>query len=531
MSQARVLTRPLGGSPLAALASRRGTNAFFLERPPNAAAWRARMESVRSRVATSWLDALGPAIAAGSTAAERLRRVAEGRGVLVTTGQQPGLFGGPLYTWTKAISALALADALEAATGIPAAPLFWAATDDADYAEASVTYVATRRGLRELRLPGPARDGVPMAEHPLGDVAQLVEELALAAGSVSYGEPLAAVRDAYTRNPTVGGAYLAFVRRMFEPLGIAVLDASHASVRGAARPILVEALRRAPELDAALREREVALRADGYEPQVSHVRDLSLVFEYVGGTKQRVPLPRARDVAERRDGALGPNVLLRPIVERTLLPAVAYAAGPGELSYFAQASALADVLGVPAPLGVPRWSALIVEPYVDRILARYELSIEDLRDPHGVTRERVAKRIPASVTQSLGALREAVRRAMDGVRAAIASDQRPLVERRVVDGAEFQLQHRVDRLERRVLAAAKRRETDVVEQVSAAHAALCPLGEPQERALNFVPMLAREGPALLDSMRAAAGAHANGLIDASSAEARPADQRATPMAT
>ena len=528
MSEARVLTQPLGGSSLATLAIQGDGSAFFSERPPNADAWRARMDEARAAVDRGWLAALAPAIAARSKAAQRLERVAQGRGVLVTTGQQPGLFGGPIYTWAKAISALAMADALEAATGIPTAPLFWAATDDADYAEASVTYVATRTGLRALRLREPARDGVSMAHHPLGDVAGLVHELAASAGSASYDEPVAALRETYADGATVGDAYLAFMRRMLEPLGIAVLDASHPAVRRVSRPLLAEALHRAPELDEALREREVALRAAGHEPQVTLVRDLSLVFEYAGAVKRRVPLSRTGDVDDRTE--LGPNVLLRPLVERAIVPTVAYMAGPGELAYFAQVGALAATLDVPSPLGVPRWSGLIVEPYIGRILKRFDLAVEALRDPHGVARTLVALRIPAGVTHSLAALREAVGRAMDAVRASVANDHPPLVEQRVVEGAEYQLQHRVDRFERRVLAAAKRRETAIVEQVTAAHAALFPLGKPQERVLNLVPMLAREGPLLLESMQRAAAEHAAELVGASAANVAAAT-RAAPISS
>jgi bacillithiol biosynthesis cysteine-adding enzyme BshC len=526
VSDARVLTQPLGGSSLAALAIQGNGSAFFPDRPPNADAWRARMNEVRATVDRGWLSAIAPAIAAGSTAAARLERVAQGRGVLVTTGQQPGLFGGPVYIWAKAISALALADALETATGVPTAPLFWAATDDADYAEASVTYVATRAGLRELRLRAPVREGVSMAHHPLGEMAALVDEMAAAAGSAPYDEPMTAVREAYADEATIGDAYVAFMRRMLEPLGIAVLDASHAAVRRASRPLLAKALRRAPEIDASLRERELALRAAGYEPQVTLVRDLSLVFEYAGETKRRVPLSQARDVDDRAE--LGPNVLLRPVVERSILPTVAYMAGPGELAYFAQVAILASALEVPSPLGVPRWSGLIVEPYVERILHRFGLAVDDIRDPHAVIRKIVAERMPSSVARSLSDVREAVHRAMDAVRAALVDDEPSLVEPRVVEGAEYQLQHRVDRFERRVLAAAKRRETAIVDQVIAAHASLFPLGRAQERCLNFVPMLARSGPTLIDSMIRAAGEHAAALAGPSAANVATA-ARAAPI--
>ena len=529
MSEARVLTRPLGGSPLAALAGSTGGGAFFPSRPSNVDEWRARMIEVRRTAPADWLDRVAPALSARAHAADRLERVARGGGVLVTTGQQPGLFGGPVYTWSKAVSALAFADALERATGIPAAPLFWAATDDADFAEASVTWVATRAGLREIRLPPSGRDGVSMAEQPLGDPRELIETLTSAAGSAAYEAPLLAVRNAYTESATVGDAYVRLMRAMIEPLGIPVLDASHAVVRAASRPMLSHALREASRLDAALADREAAIRAAGHEPQVSHVPGLSLVFEYANGTRRRIPVSRAMEVARDADTALGPNVLLRPVVERALLPTVAYMAGPGELAYFAQVGAVAPVFDVPPPLAVPRWSGLIVEPYVDRILERYDLTIEQLRDRDAVLTELVAQRMPSAVSTALVEMREMTHRGVDALRRALAAEGRALIDRRVIDGAEGQLIHRLDRLERRVRAAAKRREGELTEHVDAAHAALYPLGRMQERVLNFLPMLAREGPGLLDAMRGAADAHAASLLQPSSATA--ADPRAAPIAS
>jgi uncharacterized protein YllA (UPF0747 family) len=300
-------------------------------------------------------------------------------------------------------------------------------------------------------------------------------------------------------------------------------------VRQASQPILAVALRQASRLDAALARREAAIRSAGHEPQVSHVPGLSLVFEYTNGVKQRVPVSRASEVSAMREATLGPNVLLRPILERALMPTVAYMAGPGELAYFAQAGALSELLEMPTPLALPRWSGLIVEPYVDRILDRYGLTLEALRDRHEVVRRLVVKRMPSGVTKALADMREMTHRAVDALRAALADDHRPLVDKRVVDGAEGQVMHRVDRLERRVLAAAKRREVEIVEHVDAAHAALYPLDEPQERVLNLLPMLAREGPTLFDAMRRAARSHADSLVATPNAIAP--DQRAAPITT
>src|SRR5271170_289169 len=135
-----VRTEPFGGGPLTAAALAGETPAgWYPPHPRGARAWSDQIEATRARFAGStWLEELLPAIEPTGPARDRLIRAAQ-HGVVVTTGQQPGLFGGPMYTWTKAIGALVLADALEKACGIPVAPLFWAATDDADFAESSTT--------------------------------------------------------------------------------------------------------------------------------------------------------------------------------------------------------------------------------------------------------------------------------------------------------------------------------------------------------------------------------------------------------
>ncbi len=338
---------PLGGSALSqALQGDPGYGGWLASRPRDAAGWRARVEQIRGQGARAdWLTALAPAIAATGRASERLAR-AEAGGVVVTTGQQPGLFGGPAYTWSKAMSALAMADALEAATGVPVAPVFWAAADDADWVEASVTHLATGQGLSTLRLDGPPTDNVAMADVPLGSMDRTLAALREACGSAAHGKLLQVLEQAYVPHATIGAAYVQLLRALLEPLGIAVLDASHPAYRLAADPLLRRALKQAPQLAHALAARTAEIQAAGFSPQVDVLDALSLVFRTTATStgaqrdrvRARVPVAdAARTVREAEPGTLGANVLLRPVIERALLPTVAYHAGPGELAYFAQA--------------------------------------------------------------------------------------------------------------------------------------------------------------------------------------------------
>ena len=515
VSAPRVVTEPLGGGPLSrAMQDGVAPAEWHKARPRGAAEWTAHAEAVRAEFSASrWLAGLRPAFNASGPAAERLERVASQNGIVVTTGQQPGLFGGPLYTVLKAFSALALADRIERETGIPTAPVFWAATDDADFAEASWTAVADEGTVRRLTITRKGQDGLVMAEMPLGETAPQLEQLLHAAGSAPHAGVFDALRAAYEPDATVGSAYVKFMRSILEPHGIAVLDSWHPSTRAAARPTLVQALRRAAAVDEALGLRVVAIERAGFRAQVARVPKLSLVFRGLAGVKERIPISQALDVADRADMVLSANVLLRPIVERRILPTVAYVAGPGEIAYFAQVGAVAEALGIPTPLAVPRWGATIVEPNIDRRLGRLGMVIDDIRAPHDAERRLGDRAVPADVRAGLEGLREDLARRLGALR-DVSAGLDHLVPERVIEGARHQMLHRVDRLERRLRAAARARQTEAVQDLAAVRAALMPEGQRQERRLNAVPMLARHGDLLLAQLKAGAAVHAGTLVGA-----------------
>ncbi|MEO8561474.1 MAG: bacillithiol biosynthesis BshC [bacterium] len=517
MTDVRILTEPLGGSPLSQWLQRGGAPADWrAAAPADGEGWmrRARARAAARDWESIW-SSLEPALAPTGEAAARLERVRRGGGVVVTTGQQPGLFGGPIYTWTKAAGALALADAIEAATGVPTAAVFWAATDDADFLEASSTVVARTGGVDVLRDASAPPTGTPMSHAPLGDASELLARLASACGSAADPRPLAAVQRAYTMpGATVGSAYVALLRELLAPLGVAVLDASHAAVYAASAPTIAVALERAGDIEALLARRSTALRAAGYEPQVEDMAGLSLVFAREGSVKRRL------GVGERPETSLvlTPNVLLRPIIEQEILPTVAYSAGPGELAYFAQVSAVADAIGLGAPLAVPRWSCTLLEPHVESVLQRLGLQREELRDPHAPERRLATRAMSERSTAALNSIRDAIA----ALPASLGSEPHALGLDAAVTGALRALNHRVDRLQRRLVAGVARRETALMRDLATVRGALHPLGQRQERVLNLIPILARHGLELLAELHRAAGEHAGEIVGTRVDAARPA---------
>ena len=501
----RVISTPITGSSLARAAIESGDSTWYVRRPASAAEWKKRAEEIReSLLASDWTTRLAPAFNASGPARERLERAAIS-GIAVTTGQQPGLFGGPLYTWWKAITAVAMADRLERLTGIPCVPIFWAATDDSDFAEASYTIVATADGAERIQMPGDPPAGTPLSEVRVGDISAQLARLEHAMGSGSNVGVLERIRAAYRPDATIGGAYVSLLRGMLEPMGIPVLDAAHPAVREAGFPLLKNAVARADEIDVALVNRSRDLKENGHATQVKLVKGRTLVFSDRGGRRDRIRLRETeKALAENTPGTLGPNVLLRPVVEKSIIPTVAYLGGGAEIAYFAQTTAVAEALGVTAPLVIPRWSGMVVEPRVQKILDRYSLQPDDFRDPHAVESRIARDSLPDELKQRIRDLQSVVAESAGRLATASGSD---IVSPSVLEGLKRNLDHRIEKLERRFAAGVKRRGNEALRDAAIARGSLYPFGTAQERALNIVPLLSRHGEELVAAVTDEARKH------------------------
>jgi uncharacterized protein YllA (UPF0747 family) len=355
-----------------------------------------------------------------------------------------------------------------------------------------------------------------MSRVRLREVEPLFDPLKEASGSAVEPKPIELAQQYFRSGTTLGSAYLGLLRALFAPLGIPVLDASHPATREAAASVLGSALERASDLERTLRLRHESIRSMGYVPQVEHLSDLTLVFaEEANGEKRRIPIREASSHARMAPTLLGPNVLLRPVVERVIMPSACYVAGPGELAYFAQVSAVADTLELPQPMAVPRWSATILEPRIERLLDRLAITRDELRDRQAVETRLARAHVPAPVSDAFRTLRHDLEKDLSMLEAV---DRDKLVSSASLEGVRHSIEHRLGRLERRYAAGVKRRESQMMQDVATAAAALYPNGKPQERVLNFLPFLARYGSPLIQAMHAEAFAHARSLIVAKSRE-------------
>jgi bacillithiol biosynthesis cysteine-adding enzyme BshC len=453
-----------------------------------------------------------------------LARLADPTALAVTTGQQPGLFGGPLYTMHKAMSAAALAAELEAAWGRPVVPVFWLAGDDHDLAEAAEAAWLDEEGglVRHVLRRRPAGAPLtPMFREPLGrDGAEAVAALERTLRSGPHREAMVDwARRHWRPEATVAGAFASGIAELLAPFGILCFDSTSVAAKRAMAPLLLEAAGRAGELDAALARRAGALREAGADPGVAVGDGAALVLlEGRDGRDRLVPgaagwtLRRSGErfdrgalegVAAAEPTRLSPNVLLRPVVERALLPTVAYVAGPGELRYLPLAAPLYDRLGLVPQRPVPRWSGLVVEAQADRVAAKFGATLEELMaDGAALERRVVRDDLPEAARRALDRLRETSGREF-GTLAEVAAEVDPTLVRSL-GGLARRTGWAVDRAERKLVAHLLRRRAVELAQVGRARTGLRPGGAPQERVLGFPAFGARHGGTLPSAVRDAA---------------------------
>jgi bacillithiol biosynthesis cysteine-adding enzyme BshC len=443
---------------------------------------------------------------------ERLRNGASA----VVTGQQVGLFGGPMFAIYKALTAVKLAEEATAA-GVDAVPVFWLATSDHDLAE-----------VNHLSLPGPdgalqtlstsSHDvaGAPVSAVRLGEeILPIVEQAAALLGDCVATQFL---REAYRPGETLGTAFARLSTRLFAEWGVILLDASDPDLHRLAEPIYRAAIDRAAELESALLNRGHALEAAGYHQQVKVTSSSVLLFTMLNGA--RTPIhrrgngPTAEFVIGGEAGAekisqaelagriasapeqFSPNVLLRPVVQDYLLPTLAYTGGAAETAYFSQVGAVYEVLQGRVTPVVPRFSATLVEPKIQRLIERHGITVLDVfSGPDALRQQLAARNLPRDLQVAFDVARKSMETSLICIREKLAKLDPTLVD--AAQTAASKMQHQLERLYTQATRAELRQGELIGRHAETLSQSLYPDKGLQERAIGGMYFLARYGPELL----------------------------------
>jgi len=458
-----------------------------------------------------------------------LEALAQGAGVVVT-GQQVGLFGGPLFTPFKA--ATAIAHAREAAAAAqPHVAVFWLASEDHDFAEINHVTFPARREMRKLVYSTAPGAALPVGRIVIGDeIAPLIDQ---AGELLGYSDALEALAAAWQPGRTFAQAFAEFYAKAFAAQGLLLLDAAGREFHRLGAPVLGAAIERADELHAALTARNQAIVAAGYETQVAVTPNSSLLFLIDDRTGARVALKRHAPTPAEPGGLwqagrqtystadllgilsseperISPAALLRPAFQDFLLSTSLMIGGPAEIAYFAQSGVVYErILGRQTPIR-PRLSATLIEPAIGELLRRHELDLRRVfaLDESSLSALLAARAMPVEGKQKIAAAGN-----------ALDAELGPLLEwmhtldaglGRSADTAASKMRYQMNRLRRLSANYQLQREESLVRHARAIANSLYPGGALQERLHGAAYYFARYGFGLAEDLAAQAVNHCPG---------------------
>ena len=452
----------------------------------------------------------------------------------VVTGQQVALFGGPLLTLLKAATAIRKAQDATKLSGREHVPIFWLASEDHDLAEVDQLALLTKASVETLRLGLKSHYPLPVGAmridggHEQGRI-HLEAELDRASELLGWAPICTLLRECYSPDATLAGAFGRLLTKIFAAHGLIVMDAASREFHALGADVLRAAIERADEFEAALLARTTELTTSSYHAQVLVTPGHSLLFLLDENTGARIPLRRTPKTDGQSGGGwkagahvystadllailaatperLSPNALLRPVFQDAILPTAAYIGGPAEVAYFAQSAVLYDkILGRITPV-LPRLSATLIEPAIASTMAAHELQfpqILEAKTPEGLALRLGARAMPIEGKRRIAATGNAMDTELNALTEYMTSMSSDLGRSSSISASKMRYQ--MNRLRRLAATFELQKEISLKKQATTILLSLYPEGHLQERLLGGVWFLARYGNTLPDLLIEHAG--------------------------
>ncbi|HSS18498.1 MAG TPA: bacillithiol biosynthesis cysteine-adding enzyme BshC [Pyrinomonadaceae bacterium] len=436
----------------------------------------------------------------------------------VVSGQQAGLFSGPLYTIYKALSAVKLAGCLSS-RNTKAVPVFWIATEDHDFPEvAKAEFIGRDCKLANVEVSsGLHQEGQPVGRVVIDESidAVIAQALEMLPASEFTSDLEVILKDTWRAGRSYGEAFARMMTSLLGKHGLILFDPLDPRLKALAAPLYAKAAGRAHEIASAIEVRSHRLVEAGYHAQVTATENSFPLFLHDDNgarhaltrtedgrytTKQSAASYSAEELSAMaldQPEKFSPNVTLRAVVQDYLLPSIAYYGGAAEIAYFAQTAEVYRLLERPATPILPRSSLTMIERHTGRVLERYGLSLSDLfAGPEAVLKRVVEEHLGADTAKLFGKTESAVNTELDELREQLRSIDPTLAD--ALETGRKKINYQLEGLRTRFHRAQMSRDEALQRQLERAFDQLYPNKALQERHINITSLLARHGRYVVD---------------------------------
>jgi len=438
--------------------------------------------------------------------------------VAVVSGQQAGLFTGPLYTIYKAVSAVKLAGCLRQ-RNTKAVPVFWIAAEDHDFIEVAKAEIIGRDcQLKQVDVSTELhREGQPVGRVVLDDaIHALIDKLFELLPNSEFADDMKAlVQNAWQPGRGYVDSFATMMTSLIGRYGMIFLDPLDPSMKKLAAPLYSAAARRAPEIATAIEQRSRELESAGYHAQVLATTNSFPLFLHdeegarralvrvANGkyqskdTEQQYSIEDLAALALNEPQRFSPNVTLRAVVQDYLLPTISYYGGAAEIAYFAQTAEVYRVLERPATPILLRSGLTMVERHTGRVLERYGLTLADFFEGlEPVTKRVVEEHLGSETARSFDDVDHNFNEELDRLKGQLQAIDPTLAD--ALETGRKKIQYQLDGLRTRFVRAQMTRDEAAHRQLQRAADQLYPNKDLQERHINITSLLARHGTYVIE---------------------------------
>jgi bacillithiol biosynthesis cysteine-adding enzyme BshC len=447
-----------------------------------------------------------------------IKLLREAETVAVVSGQQAGLFTGPLYTIYKALSAVKLTECLRG-RGYKAVPVFWIATEDHDFLEVSNAFILNKNDvLKELRNePKRCYENLPVGYVNLDDsIKQTIDELFDELPHTEFTLELRQMIEK-TWEPGVdyGDAFARMLTKIIGKYGIILLCPLDERLKKLAAPIYVEAIKKSDDIVSALRKRSEELVKEGFHAQVLINEDYFPLFYQAKnrtrhalkktaegtyktkGIEREFALHELAELAELEPHRFSPSVVLRSVTQDYLLPTICYFGGAAEIAYFAQSGEVYRILGRPITTILHRQSFSFIESRHAKTLERFNLSLKDLfAGEEKLIPEIVEKYLASDTAKVFDQVEEKINQGLSQLEQSLFEIDRTLGENSI--RRRQKILYHIEAMRKKFHKAQVQKDETVKRRIETAFVSLMPHKHLQERTLNITTILNKYGVFAID---------------------------------
>lgn len=441
------------------------------------------------------------------------------KSLAVVTGQQLGLFGGPMYTLYKIITVIKLTRQFkERFEEYNFIPVFWLEGDDHDFNE--IRWIKLINNLNELKEVTYAEE-IPEedAKKSVGtltltkEIISVLEDIKMSLRETEFSPALISrLSEIYSEGKTIKQAFKELIFWLFDEYGLVILDPQDKEIKSLLVPVFIKEIEGFREHTQKLVLTSAKLE-EVYHAQVK-IKPVNLFYSTDEGRYSIEPvdntfrLRRKRkqftkeeliETIQNEPERFSPNVLLRPICQDYLLPTALYIAGPSEIAYFAQVTPLYEFFNLVTPIIYPRASATIVEKSIQSALDKFNLELKDIFIKSDLLKDQVISSVSENNLDGLfDDSNKQIELIFDELKTKLFS-----IDKTISDSSERyrdKVLSAFSELKSKAIQAQKKKHEISLKQIDKISESLYPSENLQEREINFIYFVNKYGESFMKKL-------------------------------